>query len=416
MLFVFMFSIAIMLLIEWKVSKSLINIFSMFAVPYFLIIPLNNLFIADYLGFYKISNQVMKMLLLGLTSIFVGCLVIGISNSRRIQNVKLADDADALFERYNVRKMGRLILLIEFIMLIRAVRIYLQSGIGGFSNTDGSYLSGGLGHLYLMIFPLLPVILLKWLTDKKEKIYLFIYLIGVLISALSFVKYNVISLIIITYVFVCIHKKDYILKGAILMGGLIVAFFVGNYILGFIANNMLGEVNRVFYLNHLWMYISGSLIHDNMIFDFGLNQNCGMLYKIIYCLSPIPNMFYKLVTGNTFSFDINVPLEVLGRNGEAGNVIDFIGFMYSSGFKNQILDNISFLLFWFVMGSLFSILFYKGINRQGNIRITICIVITFFCILSFFGVYASLSTTWEILIWSMIIPNFFNGRIVFGRK
>ena len=127
-------------------------------------------------------------------------------------------------------------------------------------------------------------------------------------------------------------------------------------------------------------------------------------------------MFYKLVTGNTFSFDINVPLEVLGRNGEAGNVIDFIGFMYSSGFKNQILDNISFLLFWFVMGSLFSILFYKGINRQGNIRITICIVITFFCILSFFGVYASLSTTWEILIWSMIIPNFFNGRIVFGRK
>ena len=416
MLLLFMVSIAILLLIEWKVTKNFINIFSMTAIPYFVIIPLNNLYFADLLGFYKVDNEVIEMLLLGLISIFIGCLVAGIFNSRRLLYVKVEDDVNVIFERYDVRKIARLILLIEMIMLIRAAFIFFQSGISGFSNNEGAYLSGGVGHLYLMIFPLLPVVLLKWLTDKKEKMYLIIYIIGLFIAALSFVKYNVISLVIITYIFICIHNKKYIVKGAILMIVLIVAFFIGNYILGFIANNMIGEVSNSFYKNHLWMYISGSLIHDNKIFSAGLNQNCGMIYKIVYCLAPLPNMFYKLFTGSTFTFHINVPMEILGRNGEAGNVIDFIGFMYSSGFKVPFLDKISFSLFWIFMGLLFSIFFYRGMRRQGNLRITICIIITFFCILSFFGVYASLSTTWEILIWSMIIPNFFNGRIVFGRK
>ena len=160
---------------------------------------------------------------------------------------------------------------------------------------------------------------------------------------------------------------------------------------------------------HLWKYIGGSVIHDNTIFTIGQNLEAGFIHKLLYCTIALPAMFLSGIFGIEIKLPVYIPLQLVGSNSEASNVLDFIGFMYPS--KGGPLDIVLFIIIMISIGAIFSLIYNVATRRTNRFALTICVFMTFFEFLSFFGVFASKSMTWEVIIWSMLIPAFFDNRI-----
>ena len=67
----FILIIILLIFIEYKIYKKIITPFSAMAVPYLLILPVNNFFMTQ-IGFFEISDSVITIILWGLIFVFVG--------------------------------------------------------------------------------------------------------------------------------------------------------------------------------------------------------------------------------------------------------------------------------------------------------------------------------------------------------
>ena len=394
-----------LLLIEYRRTKKMLNVCSLFILPYFFIVLLNNLFFADRFNFYYISNNVIVMLLVAFLSFFLG-----VSFSHLLKKNKYTIKKYDAKKNFNIKHLKAYVVFVEIFLLIKALIIFKNHGIGIFINDSDVLISGIAGHLFLSIYAILPVFFYLWLGEKKKLSYLIIYLIGLGLATLSFVKYHVIGIVILTFIYIAIIDSKYLFKSVIVMIVSVILLFLGNYYFGFLFRNMLSDVDNDFYFLHLWKYIAGSVIHDNQIFAVGLNTDKSVLYKMLYCVTAIPNMFYHYLTGKSLNFDIVVPYAPVGSNGEEGNVIDFIGFMYHSG-DNYIINACLWVLLLFLLGYIINNLFLS-IKKKNSINLSTCVLLTFFITLSFFGVYSSLSAVWEIIIWALIIPFIFKKNTI----
>ena len=409
---------AIMIYISYYVSHHIINVVSVFAAPYMLIVPINNIFMVQQ-GFYLISNQVIYMVGGCLLCIFIGYIFTNIFLRSKVgKRAKDKSRSEDIFFHYDMNAMIRYAIFVEIIVLVRFIFIIINKGISYISTDDfeGQMLRGPFGHMLLTIYPIVPILFLYWLKDKKRIQYLLVTILCIGLLFITFVKYHVIGMIVLIYLFVSIEDEKYARKGLFILVSSAVGMFVLNYLLTFILKGINSNVAQEFYFNHLWTYISGSLIYDNRIFTEGIRIGVSIFYKLGTALFALPNVFISTFFGVSICPHRGLSFFSIGANGLASNVVDTFGYYFPS--KGNFIEIMFYAVVFILVGTLFSVIYEKSVYKTDHFRITLCIFMTFFMFFSFFGTFYVLSPPWEILTWSAIMLIVFDKRKVirFGRK
>ena len=404
----------VLICVCYYISHDMINIVSVFTVPYMLIIPINNLFMV-HRGFYLISDQVIYLISGSLFCIFIGYIL---TNSylkvHKRKNIYREQQIELKFSQYKMQGMLKYVLFAEIIVLIRLSLIILQNGIAYISNESfsGHMLRGPLGHLLLTIYPLVPILFLYWLKDKRQFPYLIATVLCVGLLFTTFVKYHVIGIAVLIYLFVSLEDRKYLHKGLIMVSAVAISAFVLNYFISFALRGIVSRVAQDYYVNHLWNYMAGSLIHDNWIFTRGTFIGLSTIWKITRAIITPLNALVSAL----FGVEMTTPKVVnpvgmvsVGSNGEVGNVLDTFGWFFPS--KGSLPEIIFTFLFFVFIGCFFTLVYNNSMRKNNTFYITISVMLTFFCFFSFFAEFYNLLPCWEILVYSIIIPKFFDRRI-----
>lgn len=402
MLFLFVFLTVLMIIIQSKRENNIINMISLLMTPYIFITIGNNLF-AYKMGFYLIDDKVLTMLLSAFVCIFLGNIIISPRGVPFLEEV----DNQSRFEQYNMTAMTRTLLAIGIIGVIKIGQMMMTGSLGTAIREDSlDILGGGLvGHLSLLSYSILPIVFMYWIENKRKISCLISVLLIMAITFASFVKYNVIGLAVSLFIFTLMYKKSLLKRAVILLVSFTVVAFVGNYAISFWLNNTV--VKPSFYINHLWIYISGSVIYDNHIFDGSLNNGHSIFYKLGTFIFALPNMFIQKVTGG-FKLFPHVKKDFLNVGslyGQTSNVTDAVGYIYPAG--GDILDIIIFLMVIFIIGMVFARVYTNGKRRNDRFDTFTCIFLTYFVFFSFFGTFYINPGPWEMLVYSIIIPKLF---------
>lgn len=397
--------VALLIVIQHNKEKNWINLISVLSAPYALFATLNNFFFVK-LGFYEISDQTFIMLGCSFMLFYFGGFIFNINTRGQHE-----EHNSQILERYDLRKM---ICLLYFIVACGVVKLALSVLSGAFSmgaigGAEGLMGGGLVGHLLLVSYSIVPIVFLAYLEEKKISYLIPILLIAAITFA-SLIKNNIIGLIMSIFLFITRYKKSVMKRAVIICVGLIVAIFLGNYFLTFFISK--SSVASTFYLNQLWVYCSGSMINDNLIFTNGIRVDTNLIYKLMTALLGLPNMFISKINGApAFPFESLNEMPVGNIYGQTSNVVDSFGYFYPS--KGDFADIILYGLFVFMIGFIFSYIYYKASFYQKGFNVFICNFMTYFVAFSFFGTFYILSAPWEILIYSLIVPKLFYKSRVF---
>lgn len=400
-----------MVWIETRTVGNIINVMSVLCLPYVFVILLNNFIMTGY-GFYSISTESLILMTGGMLLFFMGTMFVNFCGG--VYESKAVIDLEGILGRYKMRGMLAYVLGVEAIVFCRFCLVLTTHGFA-FINTmeyEGLLLSGLLGHLFLTIYPLVPMLFLYWIKHMKKLSYLLAVIFCLALLFLTMVKYHSICMLVLLYLFVSFEDSRYVKIGGGVLVGVAVAFFIGNYIISFVSAGTFAVVNMQFYFTHLWNYISGSLIQDNNAINHVLNPSGDTLARLATCLFALPNMFTRAIFGTSFfPYEPTAPLPV-GTNGEAGNVIEIFGFFYP--ITNDPYEFAAYFLVLIGSGAACALLYNGGLRKlDTNLAIDTAVFLTFFISFSFFGQFFVNPTPWEIWIWSALMPRFFDSRISF---
>ena len=391
-----------MIVIQTKREGNFINLASLLMAPYIAFVFINNFFFYKR-GFYKISDAVLLMILSAFVCFFISGLMIFPGEFPKIYE----EDNEERYKLYNMDAMINVALFIGIISSIKSIYMYATGGFSGnnFDLAEGVMGNGIVGHLLLVSYSILPIIFLYW-TDHKKKISALLAIVLIAIPTfLTFVKYNIIGLIVSLFIFLVLYKKSALKKATVALLVLTVVVFVANYAIGFFTRNVV--VNNNFYIDHFWVYCAGSLINDNHIFTIGLNTEQSILYKLCIFLFAFPNMFIKKFNDGVGVFQhIKKPFLPIGSQyGQRSNVVDAIGYLFPS--KGTIADVILFLIIMSFIGVIFTRIYIKHKKSVGYFNTYLCNFLTYFVFFSFFGTFYINPAPWEITLYSLIIPHLF---------
>ena len=377
-----------------------LNLISLLMAPYVVIVFFNNYFIYK-LGFYKVSDDVILMLLMAFVAFFLGTLIF---------NPKMPSYSESkskeILQRYDIRKIRIFLYIVGLLGLLEAI-YYYRSGVIFNDNVDseGVMGNGPMGHLLLSSYSVLPIYFLNW-TYSKKKVDLIPILLIILVAFSSLIKYNVLGPIITLFIFISIYKQTLLKKAGIVLVLCVFLLFVCNYALGFaIAGS---DVDPVFYLGHFWAYFAGSTIYDNYIFTSGIRVDVDIFYKLMTFFFALPNMFLLKLYDKTFFVHKGQGMQPISDFAESSNIVDVIGYLYPS--KGDVFDIVLFLIVIFLTGVLFSFI-YKSILRNNSCFNTfIANFLTYFVFLCFYAPFFVLPAPWEICVWAIFLPFFFLKR------
>ena len=419
---IFILSVLLLMLLMYKQTGRLMVPTTILAIPYLFIIPLNNYF-ATRIGFEMVRDETIIMLLCGIALFAAGEFMVNAAGNNKLGlQICFNEQYSDKFANYDIKGMAIYVGFVEIIVLLRAFYIIISRGIAFFISdaNEGYLLTGLLGHLFLSIFPLVPILFLYWLKRKKNVAYLLMVVSAIVLLFLTFVKYHVICEVVLIYIFIAAEDRRYLMKGAIFIVVFAISLFVLSYVITFIVRNTFRGTNVMLYFNQLWKYIAGSVINDNVIFDEGLSTNYSTGYKGIALLFVFPNMFiYKLIGRQFLPVTGGIGMKSYFVNKLAyqqSNVIDQIGYLYSPG--NSLYDKLWFCVLLFVMGAVARSLFINAYRKKNEFSMGTWAYICFFVFFSFFATYAVLTTTWEIIVWGAIMPTLFrkHKKLVLGEQ
>ena len=391
-----------MVLIQAIRERNMVNLISLLTMPYILIVLFNNTLFYR-LGFYKISDRVLWLILGSLAAFFAGANLIAPS---KIPILHERDNA-ARFARYRIDAMTNVLIVIGVIGLIKVAQLIATGQFSGenFEEAEGVMGNGLVGHLLLFSYSILPIVFLYWLEHKRRIKCLIATLLIVGITFSSLVKYNVIGVVVSLFIATAIYKKSLTRKSVVLMVSIVIVLFVGNYMLGYYLRET--SVSRSFYFNHFWVYASGSPIYDDYIFDPGINTHLSIGYKLMTFLMAFPNMFIRKLTGGAGFFPhLKKSTLAIGTvYGQVSNVTDAFGYLFPA--KGEWVDKLVYFVVIFLLGFLFSYIYMKAKRRKGFFNTFIVNLITYFVFFSFFGTFYINPGPWEILIYSVFGPSLF---------
>lgn len=395
---------------SYKMSKRILNIPTILITPYLFVIPINNILMTKY-NFYDISNETIEMILLASFCVTIGSLIAEIRRKKKSDVGIYYDQSDDKFNYYSFDKMVNYVIIVEIITVARFLITLLTEGAVFIVSDEyeSGLIKGFLGHLFLTIYPLLPILFYYWLKHKNRIRFLFASCFGLCLFFLTFVKYHSIGLVVITFFLVSFEDFKYFKKGIFTVVVFAISFFVLNYFISFVARGTTNAIKDNYYLEHLWNYISGSIIYDNDIFLNGVRVNVSIFYKLLsFTMAPINLILDKL------DFDLICPHEALpyiyvGSNGEMGNVIDALGYLYPS--KGGLIDLLLYIIVLTVIGFIFTQIYNRELRPKNRYAITLCIFLSFFVFFSFFGTFYVSFVPYEMIFWSIVMLKLFDRRI-----
>ena len=402
MSYLFLFVTGLIIYIQYKREENMVSLVSLLTTPYFFIVLFNNLLFVRN-GFYKISDPVLLMIMSSLVVFFLGSIL---AKPRSIP--KLAEsENNARFDKYRIEAIRNILLIIGIMGIIKVAFLIVSGRFNSanFNDAEGLVNSGIVGHLLLFSYAILPIDFLYWLENKKKISYLIPVLAILSVAFASFIKYNVIGVVITLFIFTCIYKRSLTKKAVIVVVSVAISLFIGNYTLGFFIKSV--NVASSFYKNHLWSYMAGSVIYDNHLFPDGINTQISLGYKIMTFLMAFPNMFIKKFNGGAGIFQHvkkpHLPVGVV--YGQTANVTDAFGYLFPV--KQGVLSVIIYYLIIFLFGFGFSMMYIKAKRKNAYFNTFICNFMTYFVFFSFFGTFYISPGPWEILIYSSTVPFLF---------
>lgn len=411
--FLFLVEVTLFVWIQYKREGNILNLISVLMAPYAVIVFANNCFMYR-LGFNRISDNSLMLYMTAFACFFVGSVL---TSPGPLLWVDENDNEDR-FKLYDINSMIIFLLIIGVISILKLF-IEFRSGTfntSNFSDAQGLMGNGIIGHLLLLSYSILPIVFLYWTYNRKKISAFFAVLLIVIATFSTFVKYNIIGLAVSLFLFILIYKKSALKKAVIILLTFTVIAFVGNYALGFFINKVTASTS--FYLNHLWVYTGGSLIHSNDVFTIGMNTHIDLIDKVLVCIMALPRMFIQKFTGvNIFPYHVMEERSIGNTYDKTTNVLDAISYFYPS--KGSIIEIILFFAFLVLIGFTFSLIY--NVNKKANVFNTAgANFLTYFVFFSFFGTFYVYPGPWEIMVYSLVIPNLFirskKVRIIFGHN
>ena len=398
-LFGFIIIVSTLIYLSYKENKTFINLITLLFAPYLLIIPINNWFFSES-GFYYINNESILSILISMLAYFLGAYLI--KNKYDISSLPINK---SILGSYNMKRMTKVLYFIAIIALLKLI-YSIKSGAFNSDNlddTEGLMGHGPIGHILLIGYIITPFVFLYW-TYKKKFFYLLPVILIIICSFASLVKYHVIGLVIMIYLFVGLYRRDLFIKGGISLISLIVFLFIFNYALTFFIHD--ASVDNSFFVNHFWKYASGSIIYQNYIVDNTVFGDSSIFYRLLSYICTLPNMFLSLIGIKLFPKEEYIQTLDLSYIGEEGNVVNAFGDLYPSA--PTFIDLLVYIGIIFLIGLVSKFIYVKRI-KKALIKPDMFLVVflTYFVFLTFFGTYAALPAPWELLVWSIIIPPFF---------
>lgn len=388
-----------LIVIQKRKENNWINLISILVAPYFVLVFLNNFFVYRT-GFYRIDDRVLIMLMVSFLLFYIGGRIFNVQEGFLNQEY----ENEMKFENYH---MNAMIAFLYFVGICGLIKIFLLYRAGQFSfnnidSAEGVMGNGPVGHLLLCSYSILPIVFLYWTYTKKFRHFLPILMIFLTTFA-SLVKYNIIGVFVSLFIFLLIYRKSYLKRAVFVLIIAVVAIFIANYALTFAIRR--ATVDSSFYWGHLWTYMSGSLIYDNYIFTKGIRVGVSIGYKLMTFLCAFPNMFILKITGHKIFPHERQDDLLTSSFGENSNVVDAFGYLFPS--KGDVSEIIMYGIVIFLIGFLFMGIYQHNMKKSDMFNTFIANFLTYFVFFSFFGTFYINSSPWEILIYSLIIPNLF---------
>lgn len=383
--------------------------------PYVGITFLNNTVFCR-MGYFKVNNNVMLLLMLSLIPLYFGIL------SRRCLFTQEHKNSELIKEYSSIDLVEKNIGLIEmwfFICcIIRAGQLFLlyrKYGIVTISQSDFSEfgLHGIASHLFLTVYPI-AAFLFYYAIKKKRSWPMILYIIGMLVAAASFIKYHAIFYALFTFIYCILKDSSLARKLIIMVTACIVALFIGNYIIGFALRNITNYGLNDYFIK-LWDYIGGSMINGNVCLEEYKTSNYTVSNILFSSLTPVLNMFATKIVGAS----LNTTMLTMGfrKISSMGTTSNVMGLLLCNLYTGSIVFYVIYIIIW---GFVIEGILLKIDNKANDKNLPFYSMFLTVSLMTFFANYFELSAIWELLFWSYCIPKLFLRKraiiIKFGSK
>ena len=384
--------------IEYKLTKRWFTPSALLGWPFLVVILMTNL-IGEKYEFYSISLNTIDQIIIGIILFSLGSIFANIiKGSNKNKFYKLS--------KYNGDLDGRINSIVNYtyvvvvITLIRLIIYMNKYGVNNFIATDGAegiLMSGIFSHLLLSVYPLTAIIT-SYAIRKKKYSYLIPVISIIGLVYFTFVKYHLIVLVLIIIIYLNIENPKMFYKTIPVLIIAPIIIFIINYLSKFNASGV--QVKEGYIFNHLINYLSGGLIYNSVNPNFVYN-NYGISEIVIMIFMVIPNLFTNFLFGFKYYAYEPLPFVSMGLNGEVGNVLNTISFLFTS---REFIATCFIIIVWgFILGLLYT---------KVKINYSLLATVYSFTLLSFYATFYVLTPPWEMIIFSIIMPRLFMKKIV----
>lgn len=396
-IFILVFTCIFTTLVEYKLTKRWFTPSALLGWPFVVVILMTNL-IGEKYNFYSISIRTIDQITIGIILFSFGSILVNIiKRSNKIKfygTPKYRGDLDG-----RISVILNYTYLVAIITLIRLIIYMNRYGVDNFIATDGAegiLMSGIFSHLLLSVYPLTPIIT-SYSIRKKKYSYLIPVILIIGLVYFTFVKYHLIVLVLIIIVYLNIENPKMFYKTVPILIIAPIIIFIVNYLSKFNASGV--QVKEGYIFNHLINYLSGGLIYNSVNPDFVYN-NYGISEIVIMMLMVIPNLFTNALFGVKYYAYEPLPFVSMGLNGEQGNVLNTISFLFTS---REFIATCFIIIVWGgIIGSIYS---------KAKINYSLLATVYSFTLLSFYATFYVLVPPWEMIIFSIIMPRLFVKKI-----
>lgn len=404
-LLLFIIEYFLMLLLNQKLRNTVFDAFFFVMSPYVFIIAINNLFMTK-LGFFEVDSEVIVIHALAMLLFYAGSVAGQYLGAR--YKIKTSTKEYRLAD-VHPKSLVYLSFFCVGIVCLDLVRLIAQYGMFGVLGLGDSAKRGYIASHLLILFVPLSILLIDYFFETKKKKYLCLSLVMLLLIFSTFIKYHIIAAILSVFIYVALTRPKLVKKIGVIALMAVVALFILNYLLNFIANQV--TVSSQFYLNHLWKYIAGGTINVKTVSEYvKAGEDLSMGAWIWGMLSSFPLMILSRMLGVSFQayhFSTVLPLFFVGIPAleEQSNVISLLGAAYAQS------NGITFYLFLFFWGLIVQWIF-EGAKKSASIRHKLVSSIFLgYNMLSFFSSFFELSTPWETVVLAYAVFLVFRVRI-----
>lgn len=387
----------VFLALNYKRNKNIFDGVFYVMGPYVVIIAVNNIVMTQF-GFVRIPDSTVALHLAAMVMFFGGCLVgEKLAAYRRtplnIRKAARRNDVD-------VDTVKLLLGLCHLVLLADRIYRIAVYGLVDFIH-GGEYGPSTIpAHTQLLIVPLSVILLDKCVigSKKMDRVAIGQILLTAVFLFSTFIKYHIISAVLIAFVYIALKYPRLLKKLGVFCVALVILFFVGNYLVSFIAEDLTASAS--FYINHLWAYIAGGTINLDAA-EAHLAQSGAQvsIWKwLVSMVTMFPNMFYQKFTGSDLiDYRFNTMLVNFDLGPDRSNVVSILAAAFCQ------TNVVGFGIFMFAWGVVVQWV-YSRANRSCYDRTKLLAsVFLAFNLLSFFACFFELNNPWELMILTFLV-------------